>query len=279
MEGGVLMDNEEYKLMVKQSFNEASLGYDTPAMRFFDESAEHLVGCLKLSGDEQLLDVATGTGKIALAAARRLKNGRVTGIDLSDGMLEQARKKAMEENLTNVSFQCADIDAIDFPLESFDGLCSGFGVFFWPDMVKGLKKIQQFVKPGGFIAITSFFDGSFTPLSDLCLDRFQKYGVNLPDSYTWQRLDHSDKHRDLMKAAGLRNVSSQKKQMGYYLESAEQWWDIIRYSGFRGFLNQLSQADTFRYKKEHLNEIEAIATEKGIWLNVEVIFSIGFNPE
>ena len=124
------MDDEEYKFMIRQSFDDASSGYDTTAMRFFDDSAEHLVGCLPITGGEHILDVATGTGKIALAAARRLKSGHVTGIDLSYGMLKQAKKKAMSEDLTNVSFQCSDIDALDFPSESFDGLTCGFGVFF-----------------------------------------------------------------------------------------------------------------------------------------------------
>ena len=145
-------------------------------------------------------------------------------------------------------------------------------------MVKGLKRIQQFVKSGGFIAITSFFDGSFTSLSDLCLNRFGQYGVKLPDSYTWERLDHPDKHRDLMKAANLQDINSHHKQMGYYLKGAEQWWEIICYSGFRGFLNQLSKEDTARYKKEHFTEIEAIADENGIRLNVEVIFTTGRKP-
>ena len=266
-------------LMIKQSFDEASLGYDTAAMRFFDEAAEHLVDCLPITGGEHIVDVTTGTGKVALAAARRLKNGHVTGIDLSEGMLEQAKKKAREEKLTNVSFQCADIEALYLPSDSFDGLCCGFGVFFWPNMDKGLEKIMQFVKPEGFIGITSFFNGSFAPLSDLCLDRFKKYGVNFPNSYTWERLDHPDKHRTLMKAVGLQNINSQQKKMGYYLKSADQWWEVICYSGFRGFLNQLSKEDIARYKKEHFDEIEAIADEKGIWLNVDVIFTIAFKPK
>ena len=114
------MNDEDYKFMIRQSFDEASSGYDTTAMRFFDDSAEHLVGCLPITGCEHTLDIATGTGKIALAAARRLKSGHVTAIDLSAGMLEQAKKKAMGENLTNISFQCSDIDALDFPPASFE---------------------------------------------------------------------------------------------------------------------------------------------------------------
>ena len=172
-----------------------------------------------------------------------------------------------------------DVDVLDFTLNHFDCACCSFGIFFLPDMEKGLKKIMDVVKPGGCIAITSFLDGSFRPLSDLCLDRFKKFGVELPDHYTWQRLDHPEKHRDLYESVGLRNIKSQTKQMGYYLQNEEQWWDIIYYSGFRGFLNQISEEDQSRYKKEHLIEIKSLTTKEGLWLNVETIFTVGYKSK
>ena len=274
-----MMDDNEYKEMIKKSFNAASVGYDNEAMRFFDKSAEYLTDLLSLKGNEKLLDVATGTGKCALRFARRLTQGHVTGIDLSEGMLSQAENKARENELTNISFQCMDVDALSFPPNFFDCACSSFGMFFLPDMEKGLKKIIDVVKPGGCLAITSFLDGSFRPLSDLCLDRFKIFGVKLPDHYTWERLDHPDKHRDLFESCGLKNVKSQTKQMGYYLKNKEQWWDLIRYSGFRGFLNQIPEDEQPRYQEEHLAEIEALATKEGIWLNVETIFTTGYKAK
>ncbi|VAX35555.1 hypothetical protein MNBD_UNCLBAC01-645 [hydrothermal vent metagenome] len=271
-----MMDDKEYKQMIKQSFNAASVGYDNAAMRFFDKSAEYLTHFLSLKGNENVLDVSTGTGKSALSLARCLTEGHVTGIDLSEGMLKQAQNKAKENKLTNVSFQCMDVDALDFPSNHFDCVCCSFGIFFLPDMEKALEKIINALKPGGCIAITSFLDGSFRPLSDLCLDRFKKFGVKLPEHYTWGRLDHPDKHRDLFETGSLKNIKSQTKQMGYYLENKEQWWDLICYSGFRGFLNQIPEEDQPRYKEEHLAEIEAVSTKEGIWLNVEVIFTLGY---
>lgn len=268
------MNNQEFKKIIRQGFDEASSGYDNPAMRFFDKSAAYLVELFNLSGDENILDVATGTGKIALQLAEKLKNGKVTGLDLSEGMLDQARAKADQKQLTNVSFICSDIQEAKFPDSSFDGATCGFGVFFWSNMEETLRQIAKWIKPGGFFAMTSFFGPSFTPLSTLCLDRFKKYGVKLPDSYTWERLDHPDKHARLLESSGFIDIKSETKPMGYFLKNADEWWDLVCHTGFRSFLNQLSANDKTRFKKEHLEEIEKTKTKDGILLQVDVIFTV-----
>jgi len=107
-----------------------------------------------------------------------------------------------------------------------------------------------------------------------CLKKFSQYGVKLPDSYTWERLDHPDKIKKLFETLGLRNIQCQKNQVGYYLESAKSWWDLVRYTGFRAFLNQLTSREAANYKDELLQEIDATKEEKGIFLNIEVITSI-----
>ncbi|MCA9405996.1 MAG: methyltransferase domain-containing protein, partial [Candidatus Omnitrophica bacterium] len=249
------MEEQEYKQMLRQSFDAASAGYDSTAMRFFDNSAQHLLEILPLSGKEKILDVAAGTGKSANLLAKALPEGEVIGIDLSEGMLRQAEIKAKAEHLKNVFFHCMDVDALNFSENSFDGACCSFGAFFFPDMKKSLMKILRVIRPGGYIAITSFLDGSFTPLSDICLNMFQKYGVSLPDHHTWQRLDHIDKHRELLESVDLREVRSQTKQVGHYLKGEQECWDLVFYTGFRSFLNQLSQEDQSRYKEEYLKEI------------------------
>lgn len=269
------MSDPTFKKAVENAFDEASAGYDRPALQFFDRGAEALVRQISLRGDEHVLDAATGTGKIALALAARLHDGHVTGIDLSSGMLAAARKKAEARNLQNLSFRQADVDAVTFPPASFDGLTCGFGVHFWTNMEASLARLAGFVKPGGFVGITSFAKGSFEPQSILCLKRFESYGVKMPDTYTWERLDHPDKNRQLFEAVGLTDVRCEKQQVGAYLKNTEDWWDLVVFTGFRAFLNQLNESQAARYKAEHLKEIEATRGEKGIFLNVEVITAVG----
>lgn len=270
-----LHKEENYKKIVQNAFNEASEGYDAPAMRFFDNSAQQLVKQLSLSGSEHILDIATGTGKVALAAAKRLPKGQITAVDISEGMLGCAKKKAKLGGVSNISFLCEDVDKINFPENHFDGMCCSFGVHFWSDMEGSLKRLVRFIKPGGFIAMTSFARGSFEPQSTLSLNRFKQYGVKLPDHYTWERLDNTKKTQELLKAVGLRQIQITQSPMGYYLADATQWWDLVRFSGFRAFLNQLSKEQTDLYKNENLKEVDETAGPKGIYLNVEVIFSVG----
>ena len=76
--------------------------------------ARRLLGYAGLRPGEKVLDVATGTGLVALPAARLvLPSGFVTGIDLSDGMLSKARENAAELGLTNVTFGQADADTLE----------------------------------------------------------------------------------------------------------------------------------------------------------------------
>lgn len=104
------MNNNDHKQKVKKSFDMASGAYDCHSLRFFNESASHLIKNLNLKGNENLIDIATGTGHVAIAAPQKLTNSSITGIDLSDKMLGKARYKAAEYNLTNVTFKCCDIE-------------------------------------------------------------------------------------------------------------------------------------------------------------------------
>lgn len=268
------MDNQTRQYKIKETFNDASAGYDKPALRFFIHAADQLAGSMRLGGNEHILDVACGTGTVALACARRLGKGHVTGVDLSEGMLEKARAKAAAQQLDNLTFRCTDLESMDFGGATFDGACCGFGVFFLPDMEAAFKIIASHVRPGGAVGISSFTGAVMEPLSQAFIDRIQAYGVEIPP-LSWKRLDDAAKHRTLYTAAGMSQVDTHTVQAGYHLTGFDEWWDILWFSGFRGLLNQLSESDLARFKQEHRAEIEQLANGQGIWLNVEVLISVG----
>ena len=80
---------------------------------------------------------------------------------------------------------------------------------------------------------------------------------------------------ELFENAGLRNIKVAKKNVGYYLESAEQWWDVIWNAGFRRMVSQLKPDVQEQFKRDHLKEVEALRTSKGIWLDVGVLYTSG----
>ena len=130
------MDEQQRKAALKETFDTVSGGYDGVALRFFSQSAQSMVSLLDLRGDEHALDVACGTGHASLAVARMLPNGRVTGVDFSAGMLDQARSKAALRGIGNIEFLERDMTALGFPAESFDVALCAFGIFFVDDMAE-----------------------------------------------------------------------------------------------------------------------------------------------
>jgi ubiquinone/menaquinone biosynthesis C-methylase UbiE len=271
------MDDQQRKTILKETFDAVAPGYDTGALRFFSESAKHLAACLNLRGDEQVLDVATGTGHAALALAGRLPKGGVTGVDFSPGMLEQARRKAASLSMRNIEFLERDMQDLGFPAGRFDAAVCAFGIFFVEDMDSQLAHITAVVRPGGQVAITGFQENLFRPLVDLLFDRLTRYGVQEP-THTWKRIATEAGCRELFEQAGLRNVRMDKKNVGYFLTSVDEWWDVIWNAGFRRLVAQLPQQDQERFRREHLEEVAALATPDGIWLEVGVLLSVGTRP-
>ncbi len=268
--------NEQRQItaLLKDTFNTVSEGYDNRALRFFPRSAEHMASLLGLRGDENVLDVACGTGHAALAIARMLPKGRVTAVDFSAGMLDQARRKAAALNIRNIEFLERDMQDLGFSAGVFDAAVCAFGIFFVEDMDAQLSHIVRAIKPGGKIMITSFLENYFQPLRDMLFGRLSAYGVqNQPQA--WKRISNEDGCKRLFEKAGLTNISVEPKNVGYYLDSAVEWWDIVWNAGYRRMVARLSAQDQERFNQEHLAEISAHSTDKGIWLDVGVLYTVG----
>jgi ubiquinone/menaquinone biosynthesis C-methylase UbiE len=269
------MDEQERKEMIRKGFNAASEGYDRPALRFFGVSAKLHSQQMALIGNEDVLDAATGTGVLALELSERLSQGRVTGIDLSDGMLEQAQSKSENAGLSNIIFLKMDMTALNFPSENFDAISCAFGIFFVEDMVGQLKHLTEKLKIGGRITLASFGSNLFNPMADLFLKRIETFGVELPPK-NWQRVDDEEKLGSLFEGAGLKDFKVERHKIGYNLENTEQWWDIVWYAGFRGLLSQLDAASLERFRQEHLDEVATLADGDGsLYLPIETLYSSG----
>jgi demethylmenaquinone methyltransferase/2-methoxy-6-polyprenyl-1,4-benzoquinol methylase len=110
-----------------------------------------------LSGDEAL-DVATGTGDLAIALARR--GGDVVGSDFSEGMLERARAKS-----DAVRWEQANALALTYPDDAFDAATVGFGARNFSDLDRGLREMVRVVRPGGRVVVLEITTPTKPPLS------------------------------------------------------------------------------------------------------------------
>ncbi|MAN58423.1 MAG: bifunctional demethylmenaquinone methyltransferase/2-methoxy-6-polyprenyl-1,4-benzoquinol methylase UbiE [Flavobacteriaceae bacterium] len=103
---------------------------------------------------ESILDIATGTGDLAIQFAEATAATRIVGLDLSEGMLSVARKKTANLPVTSrIEFIKGDSEALPFSDSTFDAITVSFGIRNFEDLEKGLSEILRVLKPGGLFVI------------------------------------------------------------------------------------------------------------------------------
>jgi demethylmenaquinone methyltransferase / 2-methoxy-6-polyprenyl-1,4-benzoquinol methylase len=106
---------------------------------------------------DSILDVATGTGDVAILMAKYLQPKKIIGIDISYGMLEIGKKKLAKLRLQEmIELKSGDSESIDFEDDSFDAVTVAFGVRNFEHLQKGLWEIGRVLKPGGKLVILEF---------------------------------------------------------------------------------------------------------------------------
>jgi ubiquinone/menaquinone biosynthesis C-methylase UbiE len=120
--------------------------------------AEHLAEAVGLRPGDRVLDVATGSGNAALAAARY--GAEVTGVDYVPELLERGRERAAAEGL-DVAFVEGDAEDLAFPDASFDAVLSALGAMFAPDQERAAAELVRVCRPGGTIGLVNWTPEGF----------------------------------------------------------------------------------------------------------------------
>lgn len=194
-------DDVSKKNQVREMFDRIAPRYDF-MNRFLSAGIDRhwrkkAILLLKNDHPLHLIDVATGTGDMAILAAKMLKTVTITGIDLSSNMLDIGRKKIEKEQLgTRIDLIAGDGETINFPDNSFDGGTVAFGVRNFENLEKGLKEILRVMKPGAQLVVLEFSQPRLPGLKTL----YHLYmGVIAPQIAKWfnqnkqayQYLNHS----------------------------------------------------------------------------------------
>ena len=143
--------------------------------------SEQLCETIDLHGGKKVLDIATGHGNTALAAARR--ECIVTGIDTVTSLMDQGRERARAEGL-NVEFREGDSEHIPFADKSFDYVLSTFGVAFTTFHSKAASEIIRVCKSGGRIGIVNWTSSGFLAELNAILSEYVP-SPTIPSPFIW----------------------------------------------------------------------------------------------
>jgi len=267
------------KQAITSVFNLVATKYDNPSLRFFPLCADKLVGYANIKPKQKVLDIATGTGMVAMAAAQRVRDSeRVQAIDLSQNMIKQAQANIKDAGLDNVDFHVMDAENLEFENNYFDVITCSYGLFFMPNMSAALKNWLRVLKPGGKLIFTSFAPSAFQPLTEIFMKNLAEYDI-VPPTPRWLQLAEEDLCKQILLDSGFESPQVTQAQLGYHLGEFEHWWEVIQSAGYRGLYEQLPQENRIEFEAKHRIEIDKQKTKNGIWLDVQTLFSTALKPQ
>lgn len=250
----------EYKQQIVDFYD----GRDDYDNEFTCNRALSLLELVALESGQTILDLATGTGFIALEAAKKVGNqGQVIGIDFSPQMLKRCKNKINAAGLTNIELKYADIDHLDFTVSSFDAIFCSSAIVLFSDIVKTLENCLKWLKSDGLIAFSVYSQESF--FTPVIIKVCHQLGYDLPNIHNL--LGTPTKCQTILTNIGYREIKINKKQFGKYLTMAEaqKWWQGNWLHPQYHPLLKLDIQQREELKALFSSEVAKLVTDKGVW--------------
>ena len=245
---------EEIRDQQKQSWNKFSPGWkkwDSLTMEFLYPMGQAIIAAIKPSGNDEILDIAAGTGEPGLTIASMLNGGKVVITDLAEDMLEIAKENARQRGISNIETIACDVSELPFADNRFDAISCRMGFMFFPDMQLAASEMARVLKPGGRIA-TSVWD---IPEKNFWVTATMgtiNKNMELPQPASGApgmfRCSKPGLMRSIFESAGFKNIKEQQVTSKMNSGTVETYWNMMTEVG-APIVAALSKADdTMREK-------------------------------
>lgn len=276
----------EKKQGVAGLFGRAAPTYDRVGPRFFSYFGRRLVEFAEIPSGARVLDVATGTGAVLFPAVEAVgPRGHVTGIDLSEAMVQEIAEEVGRLKLRNVEVRQMDAEYLQFSDASFDFVLCGFAVFFFPQSDRALSEMCRVLKPHGRIAITTWgrlFVEQWKWFNELVAAHLRPEGETeqASDSQSPRPslLDEPEELRGIITIAGFTDVQIVTETAEFIYADEEEWWSSLWSHGMREGLEKVEKATGTagleRFKAAVFERLRNIRQDDGIHQLFEAIFAL-----
>jgi ubiquinone/menaquinone biosynthesis C-methylase UbiE len=214
----------------RAAWDDIAAGYDefvTGPGRPVAEDALHRAG---LRPDMRVLDVASGSGALSIAAARL--GAQVLAVDISPRMIDRLNVRASDEKLSNLEGRVMDGHALELEDDTFDIAASQFGVMLFPDLPRGLSELVRVTKPGGRVLMVAYappptidFLGFFMSAMRAVVPGFTGFPED-PPPLPFQVAD-PEKLRQRMAEAGLNDIRVESGSEELEIRSGKHLWEWV----------------------------------------------------
>lgn len=266
--------DEYYREYTRTTWNEAAENW-LNWMGLLKPVGEHLIRRLHVRRGLRVLDLGTGTGEPALTLSAMVgPSGHVTGVDLSEKMIQLSSEIASKRGMTNTTFSVMDAEKLTFAANAFDLVVSRFGfqIFTNPDVAAG--QAYRVLKPGGEIGVTVWSTGDKVPALHALVGPMLEHAEPDETGYlpTPYEMGGNGELVKFLRKVGFREAREERVTEKFRFKDEEEYFSIVLNS--TPFGHSLSEEDPDVQKKvlrQARSNLQAWKTSSGITLPAEIV--------
>ena len=274
---------EEISDQQKQSWDKFSSGWkkwDKWTMKFLKPMGDEIIRLLKIKETDKVLDLATGTGEPGQTIAKQLPNARVTGCDVSEGMLAIARENASLKGISNYETVLGDGRSLPFPDNHFNAISCRMGLMFFPDLKLAIGEMYRVLKPGGRLATSVWAVPPKNPWITIItgtIGRHIKLAPPPPDTPGMFRCAEPGMMAGLLREAGFRNISESEITGKAEFGSGLSYWTNMTEVGapIVAAMSKADKATKATIRKEVFEQLEKNTEDEKVKLDYASLIIYG----
>ena len=259
-------------------FDDLADDYDQSDVSYFARFGADLVRRAGVAAGDRVLDVGSGRGAVLLPAADAVgSNGHVTGIDLSERMVQVLREELLERRVDNADVRVGDAEVPPVDDGAFDAVLASLVLFFVPDPARAIVATHRALRSEGVLAFTTFgpLSDRWQAVYDVVMPLAPKAGRPRPGhgSPLW---DDPAAIAQLVASCGFTDIQVDEETFDIRFESPQHWFDWSWTVGTRALWMSMDEPTRQLAKAAALDVVGSFADEDGSIVLPEVLrFTIG----